>query len=170
MNVLKNRHFQLENLEERTLLTAAPWSTADEPDYSGLIVTTLEDVVDAADHYTSIREAISYAESLGASAEVTFAEGLNGKITLTGGALQIDSVYGLTIDGDNRIAVDAGGENRGFEVLAGPVTLANLEVTRGFHTRQGGAISSSGDIATIAAGTASSPPSSSSRSASASDR
>ncbi|MBR2694189.1 MAG: right-handed parallel beta-helix repeat-containing protein, partial [Thermoguttaceae bacterium] len=146
MDLLKNRHFQLENLEERTLLTAAPWSTADEPDYSGLVVTTLEDVVDASDHYTSIREAISYAESLDTSAEITFAEGLRGKITLTGGALQIDSVYGLAIDGDNRIAFDAGGDDRGFEILSGPVTLANLEVTGGFHTRQGGAIASSGDL------------------------
>ncbi|MBR2694057.1 MAG: hypothetical protein IKE69_07560, partial [Thermoguttaceae bacterium] len=146
MNLLKNRHFQLENLEERTLLTAAPWSTADDTDYSGLVVTTLEDVVDASDHYTSIREAIAYAETLETDAEITFAQGLSGKITLTGGALQIDSAYGLSIDGDNRIAFDAGGEDRGFEILSGPVTLANLEVTGGFHTRQGGAISSSGDL------------------------
>ncbi|MBR2692574.1 MAG: hypothetical protein IKE69_00025, partial [Thermoguttaceae bacterium] len=146
MNFLKNRRFQIESLEERTLLTAAPWSTGDETDYSGLVVTTLEDVVDASDHMTSIREAIQYAESLGASAEVTFAEGLSGKITLTGGALRINSAYGLSIDGDNRIAFDAGGEDRGFEILSGPVTLANLEVTGGFHTRQGGAIASNGDL------------------------
>ena len=89
MNFLKNRRFQIENLEERTLLTAAPWSTGDETDYSRLVVTTLEDVVDASDQMTSIREAIAYAETLGGDAEVTFADGLEGTITLARGALTV---------------------------------------------------------------------------------
>ena len=120
MDLLKNRRFQLENLEERTLLTAAPWATADEIDYSGLVVNTLDDVVDPSDQWTSLREAISYAESLDTDAAITFAQGLSGKITLTGGALAIDSVYGLSIDGDDRIVIDAGGDDRGFEILSGP--------------------------------------------------
>ena len=41
MNFLKNRRFQLESLEERTLLTAVPWgATADEPAVTTMIVVT----------------------------------------------------------------------------------------------------------------------------------
>ena len=146
MNFLKNRRFQLESLEERTLLTAAPWSTADETDYSGLVVTTLEDVVDASDQLNSIREAIAYAESLEGPAEVTFAKGLAGKITLTGGALQVNSVYELAVNGGDRISIDAGGRNRAFEIGSGSVTLSNLTIENGYNSKQGGAIYSAGDL------------------------
>ena len=145
-NFMKNRRFQIENLEERTLLTAAPWSTAAEPDYSGLVVTTLDDVVDASDHLTSIREAIAYAESLGGEAEVTFAEDLQGTIKLTGGAISVGADSRVAIDGDSRIAIDAGGEARAFEVGAAGATLRNLTLTNGYHDRQGGAIASDGDL------------------------
>ena len=41
MNFLKNRRFQLESLEERTLLTAVPWgATADDPAVTTMIVVT----------------------------------------------------------------------------------------------------------------------------------
>ncbi|MBO7724918.1 MAG: hypothetical protein J6S40_00470, partial [Thermoguttaceae bacterium] len=146
MNFLKNRRFQLESLEERTLLTAAPWSTADETDYSGLVVTTLEDVVDASDQLTSIREAIANAEALDSAATITFAKGLAGKITLSGGALSVDSVYGIAIDGGENIAIDAASDSRVFEIGSGSVTLSNLTLENGYDVRKGGAVYSAGDL------------------------
>ena len=40
MSFLKNRRFQLESLEERTLLTAVPWSTADDAPVATAMVFT----------------------------------------------------------------------------------------------------------------------------------
>ncbi|MBO7708784.1 MAG: right-handed parallel beta-helix repeat-containing protein, partial [Thermoguttaceae bacterium] len=144
MNFLKMKKFQFESLEERTLLTAAPWNTAD--DYSNIEVNTLADTVDSTDLFTSLREAVAQAATSETAVNITFAKGLTGKITLTGGALQVDSAYGLSIDGDDRITIDAGGKSRAFDILAGSATLTDIAVTGGFHTRQGGAIASSGDL------------------------
>ncbi|MBQ3454421.1 MAG: hypothetical protein IJG25_06090, partial [Thermoguttaceae bacterium] len=146
MNFLKNRRFQIENLEERTLLTAAPWSTGDETDYSRLVVTTLEDVVDASDQMTSIREAIAYAETLGGDGEVTFADGLEGTITLARGALTVGADSYVTIDGGGVITIDAGGQSRAFEVGVAGAALNDLGLTGGYHARQGGAVASSGEL------------------------
>ena len=146
MNFLKNRRFQLESLEERTLLTAAPWSTGDETDYSGLVVTTLEDVIDSSDQMTSIREAIAYAETLGGGAKVTFTDGLEGTITLTYGALTVGANSSITVDGGGVITIDAVGQSRAFEVGAAGAVLSDLSMTGGYHARQGGAVAASGDL------------------------
>ena len=52
MSFLKNRRFQLESHEERTLLTAAPWSTGDPGDPAA--VTTMIVVTDAIPTVTEI--------------------------------------------------------------------------------------------------------------------
>ncbi|MBR2693226.1 MAG: hypothetical protein IKE69_03340 [Thermoguttaceae bacterium] len=149
MNFLKDRRLRLENLEERTLLTAAPWSTGDETDASRLVVTTLEDVVDASDHMTSIREAILYAETLGTPSAVTFADGLEGTIRLTGGALSIGAVNNVTVDGGGAITIDAGGEGRALEVGEAGAVLTDLAVENGFADKKGGAIAAFGDLTLI---------------------
>ncbi|MBR2693228.1 MAG: hypothetical protein IKE69_03350, partial [Thermoguttaceae bacterium] len=114
-----------------------------------LVVTTLDDVVDRHDGVTSIREAISYAESLGEPVAVTFADGLEGTITLAEGALLLASDSGVTIDGGGAIAIDAGGESRAFEISAGGATLANLTVENGYAEKAGGAISAAADLTLI---------------------
>ena len=50
MNFLKNRRFQIESLEERTLLTAVPWSTGDDP----AAVATMIAVTDAVPTVTQV--------------------------------------------------------------------------------------------------------------------
>ena len=144
MNFLKMKRFQFESLEERTLLTAAPWNTAD--DYSHIEVNTLADVVDATDLFTSLREAVAQASASEGPVSITFAQGLVGKITLSGGALQIDSANGLSIDGGDSITIDASGRSRAFEVNSGNVTLSNLTIENGYNSKQGGAIYSAGDL------------------------
>ena len=69
-----------------------------------LVVTTTADVVDASDGLTSLREAITFANSNADQSDITFANGMGeafengGTIQLTGGELTISS--NITIDGD----------------------------------------------------------------------
>ena len=50
MNFLKNRRFQLESLEERTLLTAVPWGTGDDaPIATAMVITDAVPVVAEVD-------------------------------------------------------------------------------------------------------------------------
>ena len=144
MGFLKNRRFQLESLEERTLLTAAPWSTAD--DATKLMVTTLDDVVDFADEVVSIREALASASELDEAATITFADGLSGTITLAGSALEVSPAYGLTIDGGGNITVDAAGNSQIFDIKSGEVTLKGLTLSNGYAAQYGGAIANAGDL------------------------
>ncbi|MBR2693094.1 MAG: hypothetical protein IKE69_02670, partial [Thermoguttaceae bacterium] len=111
-----------------------------------LVVTTLDDVVDRQDGVTSIREAISYAESLGEPVAVTFADGLEGTITLAEGALSVGADSRVTVDGGGAIAIDAGGESRVFEIGAAGAELANITLENGAAAKQGGAIASTGDL------------------------
>lgn len=100
-----------------------------------LFVTTLNDVVDATDGLTSLREAIAYANSgdadgvNGAADTITFASDLRGVIRLgdTDGnkATAHDASLGtltvteaLTIDGDGRITIT--GDRTGDDALQGP--------------------------------------------------
>ena len=81
-----------------------------------LVVTTLDDVVDAADGVVSLREALAYAAVCGTAETptVTFADGLTGGvINLTGGVLAIAFDVNV-VAGD--VTVDALGADRALYV------------------------------------------------------
>ena len=111
-----------------------------------LVVTTLDDVVDRYDEQTSLREALTYAETFDTPVAVTFADGLTGTVALAGGALAVNSAAHITVDGDGRVAIDAGGKTRAFEINSGAVTLANLTLTGGYAEKFVGAVYSAGDL------------------------
>jgi len=73
---------------------------------SDLIVTTLQDVVDAGDGELSLREALVIANGDADTTTITFAAGLIGAIHLgADGSLMI--TQSVAIDGNGPIAVDA---------------------------------------------------------------
>ena len=81
-----------------------------------LVVTTLDDAVDAADGVVSLREALAYAAVCGAAETptVTFADELaGGVIDLTGGVLAI--AFDVNVVADN-VTVDALGADRALYV------------------------------------------------------
>ena len=94
------------------------------------VVNTLNDSFDFADDEWSLREAIYWAPEY---ATITFAEKLEGTITLALGQLCIEGA--VAIDGDNRITIDANKKNRGFFISSGtneqPVVLNGLTITGG---------------------------------------
>ena len=76
-----------------------------QPAQASLVVTTVQDLVDNTDPVTSLREAISFANSNAGSDTITFAPhvftgGANSLIRLASGELQITE--SLTIDGSIR--------------------------------------------------------------------
>ena len=78
---------------------------------------------------------------------MTFTNGLSGTITLADGALSVTSGAHITIDGDDRITVDADGADRAFVINSGAVTLANISIESGSALKYGGAIYNAGDLA-----------------------
>ena len=82
-------------------------------------VTTLTDIVDAADGLTSLREAVAAAED---GDEIYFADGLSGRLTLVQGAISIDMA--LTISGDTNddgradVTISADNRSRIFDITA----------------------------------------------------
>ncbi len=93
-----------------------------------LIVTTLNDVVDAFDGKTSLREAVAYANAHAGADTVTFASNLHGTIRLDagdgpgvfGGTLAVTEA--LTIDGGGRILISG-------DVAHNDATLAGTDIT-----------------------------------------
>ena len=137
------------------------------PEASSLVVTTTEDVVDAFDGETSLREALAYADSVAdadgdgeSNDTITFAAGIGeafengGTINLGGSQLQITS--DVTIDGDvdgdgdADVTLDAGGASRVVLVSGGSdATLADLIVTGGNAANGGGIHVNPGAVLTI---------------------
>ena len=103
-----------------------------------LVVTTLDDVVDASDSLVSLREALASAAD---GDTVTFA--VEGTITLAS-VLQVNA--GITIDGGSVITIDGDGSTALFEVLGANTSFLNLTLadgnnTSGLNNNCGGAIS-----------------------------
>ncbi|MBR2693227.1 MAG: hypothetical protein IKE69_03345, partial [Thermoguttaceae bacterium] len=116
------------------------------PAYYSLVVTTLDDVFDPYDDVNSLREAVAYAETFDVPVTVTFADGLEGTILLTDGAIALSAAAKITVDGGIRITVDGGGTSRVFEINGGEVRLANISFTGGYAARYGGAVYNAGDL------------------------
>jgi Ca2+-binding RTX toxin-like protein len=111
---------------------------------AGLQVTILDDVVNALDGETSLREAIAYADRLNGADTITFAADLKGTITLAGTELilQSDVTINGDIDGDGDadITISGGGQFRVFKVTDGVSTLNALTITGGNSTEKGGGV------------------------------
>jgi predicted outer membrane repeat protein len=96
---------------------------------ANLTVTTLNDVVNPNDGVISLREAITVANSLDGTDNIFF--GVNGTITLGGGALTISSNLNIFGNGASLTTIDGNVADRVFTVSSGTVLLSGLTVTRG---------------------------------------
>ena len=113
------------------------------PEAPGIVVTTLDDVVDIFDDVISLREAIEVYSVEGDV--ITFDATLaGGTIALDGATLTIDKA--LAIDAselEGGVTINGGDATRIFTITANAV-LKNLAMTNGASTAQGGAIYANG--------------------------
>ena len=121
----------VDGLEDRTLLAS-------------YLVTTAQDVVDANDGLTSLREAVTAANGNPGPDTIRFGSPVDGQ------AIQLNSQIGIstniTIEGDaqNLTTIDVNGNDRHFIVfVAGKLTLDGVELRDGLADT-GGAIRNAG--------------------------
>ncbi|MBP5621945.1 MAG: hypothetical protein J6X44_08020, partial [Thermoguttaceae bacterium] len=98
------------------------------------VATTLDDSFDLADGATSLREALYFAND--SNAVITFADNLSGVLSLNSQLIVSSSV---TIDGSQRVTIDAQNNSRAFLVEA-PLTLVGLTLVNGSTSENGGLI------------------------------
>ena len=153
INRVAKRTLKLEQLENRELLSATTWENAAQADAAvaaemastlaettidlSTLVTTNQDVVDANDGLTSLREAIAAAE---AGATITFADGV-ANIVLSGTQLEISKA--ITIDGGDGVTIDANDQSRVVYVAEGTegvVSFKGLTFVGGNATDAGGGL------------------------------
>lgn len=119
---------------------------------NALLVTTTSDVVDAGDGQTSLREAMTYANSTARQCQITFADNVRGAIKLNG-----ESLPALTGDcaivgpGAGLLSVDANNRSGIFRIEQGAsVALSGLTLRGGNAGASvgynGGAICNAGDL------------------------
>ncbi len=121
-------------------------ATEAAPEADSLIVTIADDTVDAFDNETSLREAVTFANSNADASTITFDAGLTGMtLTLTGGQLTLTEE--TTVDGDVNaddaadVTISGGDSSRIFFVDPGvTATLNSLALTGGSYSGKGGAI------------------------------
>jgi fibronectin-binding autotransporter adhesin len=112
-----------------------------------IVVTTLAD--SSTQGFTSLRDALGIAASLGGSQTIIFAPGLTGTISL-GSGLEISS--SVTIDGPGALLVTVSGGGPGsnfsdFTVDSGvTATIAGLTIANGYTSSDGGGVSNGGDL------------------------
>ncbi|MFD2264144.1 DUF4347 domain-containing protein [Lacibacterium aquatile] len=121
---------------------------------ASLTVTTTEDVVNAYDGKTSLREAIGFAASVAGADVVTFDASLAGKTVIVESTLTLNDVDGITIDGDvdhdgtvdvtisgdaNKNGLVDVGDVRIFKVSGGEATLDHVKLKGGRMSGGGGA-------------------------------
>jgi uncharacterized repeat protein (TIGR03803 family) len=129
------------------IATPAPFSLTNDETPS-LVVTTTQDVVNATDGLTSLREAIAYAAQLG-SGTVRFAPALaGGTITLALGTLTINSSVSISGPGPGQLAISGAGTTQIFYIPSSTthvVSISGLTLEDGATTGtstspEGGAI------------------------------
>ena len=112
-----------------------------------IVVTTLAD--SPTQGFTTLRDALAMAASLGGSQTITFAAGLTGTISLEAG-LEISS--SVTIDGPGAplLTVSGGGPSSNFSdftVDSGvTASISGLTIADGNTTGDGGGVSNDGDL------------------------
>ncbi len=116
-----------------------------------LFVTTADDVVDANDGLTSLREAIVYANQHAGDDTITFDSALVGQtIDVSLGELQITDTSGTTTItglGHDVLAVSGGDSSRVLSIRSGAtVAISGLTISQGFSTEDGGGIANGGTL------------------------
>ena len=114
----------------------------DAPLYYSTVVNSLEDSINLSDNKWTLREALWFATE---PVTITFASNLRGTITLSLGELSIDKA--ISIDGNDKITIDANQNSRVFYIEASkastendPIVLSGLEIINGKTTLSGGGI------------------------------
>ena len=110
------------------------------PETPSLIVTTNSDIEDDFDLFTTLREAIAFANVTEGSDTITFATGVGqplengGTITLTSGQLEITESLSIDASSANgQVVIDANDLSRvlDFSAATGNLDLTNVKVTKG---------------------------------------
>lgn len=125
---------------------------------ASLVVTTTDDVVNNADGFTSLREAINFAHSDGVNSAITFA--VSGTIRLTSalpalannGSLSISNHQSgiVTISGDaNGSGINDAGDVRIFSVNSGANVALHRLMLSGGRAVDGGAIHNNGGTVVV---------------------
>ncbi len=129
----------IESLEPRLMLAAAP-----------IGVDTFNDVVDAYDGLTSLREALVLAEQNTGDDIINLPAGTYGLDYNLGGLLINDASGRVTITCDDQAAVatiDGNGETRVFKISTGSVVeMDNLQIIHGQASDFGGGIYNHGQL------------------------
>jgi hypothetical protein len=113
-----------------------------------LVVSSTQDNLNWLDDKTTLREAITYADSISAPSIITFSPDVFGTapetITLTAGQLTLGGPA-ITINGPGAtlLTVSGGEVNRVFDVQGGSATLTGLTISGG-RADQGGGVFSDG--------------------------
>jgi CSLREA domain-containing protein len=110
---------------------------------ASFVVNTLLDVVNANDNVTSLREAITSANAVNGTSQITFANTLTGTITLNGTALPtLTKSMDILGPGADILTISGNNQSRMFtaNVANTTVTLAGMTLTNGYSTGNGGAI------------------------------
>ena len=100
----------------------------------------------------SLRQAILTANADPSPDTITFADGLQGTITLTSGELLLSNSVTITGPGANVLAVSGNNASRVFDMTPGlNVTISGLTVTDGYALDQGGGILNQGSNLALSA-------------------
>ena len=117
-----------------------------------LVVTTTSDVDNAIDQWTTLREAIAYANSHAGNDTITFASSLAGAtITLTAGQLELTDTTGITTItglGSDQLTISGNNASRVFSIGRGvTAAISGLAVVQGnASSGYGGGIYSAGAL------------------------
>jgi hypothetical protein len=114
---------------------------------SAIIVDTTNDVIDAGDGLTSIREAIIAANAAGGHQTIFLGAGTY-TLTLTGAGEGAAATGDLDISGDVTIVgagagstiIDGNATDRVFEILSGTASITGVTITKGNLNNNGGGI------------------------------
>ena len=119
-----------------------------------LVVDTLAD--SPTPGFTTLRQALANAATLGGSQTITFAPGLSGTITL-GGDLEISSNVSIDGPGAPLLTVSGGGPSSNFSVFivdsSVTVSISGLTIANGYTTGDGGGIFNDSGTLTVSSST-----------------
>ena len=107
------------------------------------IVDTLLDVVNANDGMLSLREAVALANGSSGRDLITFANGLQGMITLNGTQLALTDNVDIIGPGSGQLTISGNNQSRIFYsgITGKTITLEGLTLTNGHSIGSGGAVS-----------------------------
>ena len=129
------------NFSSSDVTAAVPLTVAEAP---SLVVTTLADVSDPYDGQTSLREAITYAETLAGHHDITFASGVTGVIDLTSALPALTGNISIVGPGANSLTVQRDANAAHFSVFtvsaSATAGFSGLTISGGYSDTDGGGI------------------------------